>query len=432
MKQLLLIFAGILFFIDGFSQKLGLPDAIEIALKNNLGIQVAKNNAVIAGINNSYGIAGGLPLVTMTGTDNQQITTINQKYSDPTKDATRSGVTSNNLSAGLNASELIFNGKRVVSAKRRLSITEEQSKQIITSKALALVYNVILKYYDVVKQQSYARTLGTSIEVSRQKLEIVKAQQKVGVANNADLFQAQVDLNTQLQALEAQQLNIDQDITDLLTLLTLRPDSTVVIEDTILVDKNIQFKNIMDGIANNPDIVAANQQVSINQYLVKEVTAQRYPTLSFGAGYNLNRNQNAAGFSLLNQNYGPYAGLTLFVPIFNGGIYRKQQEIATINTRSADLLKDTLILSYTSNAVKNWQAYTNNLEQLEMSRQNYELSKKLLELVLQRFQLKQATIVDVKNAQQSFELAGFLLTNISFSAKSAEVQLKRLANQLTQ
>jgi outer membrane protein len=37
----------------------------------------------------------------------------------------------------------------------------------------------------------------------------------------------------------------------------------------------------------------------------------------------------------------------------------------------------------------------------------------------------------VKNAQESFENAGFLLTNVGFAAKSAEVQLKRYANQLS-
>jgi outer membrane protein TolC len=83
-----------------------------------------------------------------------------------------------------------------------------------------------------------------------------------------------------------------------------------------------------------------------------------------------------------------------------------------------------------STAVKNWQAYLNNLKQLETAQQNFELSQKLLNLVLMRFQYKVATIVDVTLAQQSFESAGFQLVNVSYAAKAAEVQLRRLANQL--
>jgi outer membrane protein TolC len=149
------------------------------------------------------------------------------------------------------------------------------------------------------------------------------------------------------------------------------------------------------------------------------------------AGYNYNRTKNSQGFSLLNLNYGPYASLSLNVPIFNGGIYKRQEQIAGFNVKTAQLQRDTLVMNYTSNAVKNWQAYNNNLKQLQTARANYDLSQKLLNLVLQRFQLRQATIVEVKNAQQSFENAGYILINVSFAAKSAEVQLRRYAGQLT-
>ena len=431
MKRSLLLLLSLLFCIHIFSQSLGLNDAINIALKNSLNIQIAKNNVAIAGINNFYGIAGGLPLINAIGSDVQQLTAIRQEYANPANNKSSPSVSSNIISGSMNGSVLIFNGQRVATAKKRLGVTESQSREVLSSRALALVYNVMLKYYDVIRQQSYARTLERSIDVSRQKLEIVKTQQSVGMANNADLFQAQVDLNTQLQNLQAQQLVIDQDKTDLLTLLTLRPDSTIVINDTIVVDNSLRLDSIMQAVSANPDIAAANEQITINQYLEKEVRAQRYPSLSFNAGYNFSRTKNAAGFSLLNQAYGPFAGLNLAIPIFNGDIYRRQQRIAGINAGTASLLRDTLVLSYTSNAVKNYQAYTSNLRQLETAKENYELSQKLLDLVIQRFQLRQATIVDVRNAQESFENAGFLLINVSYAAKSAEIQLKRLANRLS-
>jgi len=54
----------------------------------------------------------------------------------------------------------------------------------------------------------------------------------------------------------------------------------------------------------------------------------------------------------------------------------------------------------------------------------------LLDLVLQKFQLRQATIVDVRQAQQSFEGASYTFTNLSFAAKSAEIELNRLVNHI--
>lgn len=414
------------------AQTLTKDDAVRIALKNNLGIELARNNAAIAGIYNSYGVAGGLPVVTGTVSDQEQLTSLNQTFSNPANNKSANNASSNNFSASVNGYVLLYNGERVVTAKKRLGTIEEQTKQQLSSRALILVNNVLLKYYDVVRQQSYAKTLQASIDAQKQQLAIVQAQQSVGLANNADLFQSQVDLNTQVQNLQAQQLIIDQGKTDLLTLMTLNPDSAIVVEDTILVDRNIKLADIISGVNSaNPDVIAANQQITINQYIEKETGALRYPSLGASAGYNFNRTQNSVSSTLLNLNYGPYAGVTLNVPIFNGNIYKKQAQVAGINVKNAQLVRDTLLINYTANAVKNFQAYTNNLQQVETAKANYDLSLKLLDLVMKRFQLRQATIVDVKNAQQSFENAGFLLVNVNYAAKAAEITLRRYANQLT-
>ncbi|HEY6901019.1 MAG TPA: TolC family protein [Puia sp.] len=414
------------------AQNLTSDEAVRIALKNSLGIQLARNNVDIATIYNSYGIAGGLPFVTANASDQEQSPSIKQEYADPANNKKSNNAFSNNLSAQVNGSMLLYNGQRVVTAKKRLGMIEAQTRQQLSSRALVLATNVLLKYYDVVRQQSYAKVLQASIEAQKQQLAIVQAQQSVGLANNADLFQSQVDLNTQIQNLQAQLLIIDQGKTDLLTLLTLKPDSTIMIQDTILVDRNIQLATILSGVQSvNPDIIAANEQITINQYIEKETGAQRYPSLSVNAGYTYSRTRNTQGFSLLNLNYGPYAAISLNVPIFNGNVYKKQQQVAGVNIRNAQLVRDTLLLGYTATAVKNFQAYTSNLQQVETARANYDLSQKLLDLVVQKFKLKQATIVEVTNARQSFENAGFLLTNVSYAAKAAEITLKRYANQLT-
>ncbi len=337
---------------------------------------------------------------------------------------------STSITAGVAGNVLLYNGGRVHNAKRQYETAVLLTRQQLDSRVQTLFYNVMLKYYDIVRQESYARTLQTSIEASKQKLDIVKKQQQVGVANDADLFQSQVDLNTQIQNLQAQQLVVDQGKTDLLTLLTLKPDSVIAIRDTILVDNGLQLDSILDAVSQNPDLQAAYQQVVINQYIEKEVGAQRYPSFLLNAGYNFSHTANAAGFSLYNQSYGPYLGLGLTVPIFNGNIYRKQEQVAGINVKIAGLQRDTLLLGINSSAVKSWQAYKNNLQQLATAKETYDLSQKLLDLVLKRFQYKQATIVDVKNAQQSFENAGFLMINVSYAAKVSEIQLRRLANKL--
>jgi outer membrane protein TolC len=430
MKRILIIFCFAFITQELAAQQLTLDTAIAYALKNSPGLMISKNNVTIAGINNNYGIAGGLPLVQGTSNLSQQSTTIDQKYSNPLNNKSSSNAPSTNISAGIAASVPVFAGGRIQNESKRLGVVESQTRQQYNSRAQSLIYNVMLKYFDIVRQQGYVRTIEASIRASDQKLAIVKQQQSVGVANDADLFQAQVDLNTQMQSLIAQQLVVDQDKSDLLTLMALNPDSAIVIRDTIIVDNSIRMDSILTAAYQNPDLQAAYDQVRINEYMEKEVGAARYPSLSIGLGYNYSHVANPKGFTILNQAFGPYIGMALTIPIFNGGIYKRQQEIAGININTAKLQRDTLVMNVQSSAVKNYQAYKSNLKQLKTAKQNFDLSLKLLNLVLMRFQYKVATIVDVTLAQQSFESAGFQLVNTSYAAKAAELQLRRLANQL--
>jgi outer membrane protein len=409
---------------------LRLPDAVNIALKNSLDIQLNKNLVEANTVLNNYGVAGGLPLVTGSMTDNEQIASINQKLNTGVS-IQRNAAATNNFAMGVTGSILLYNGNRVVATKTRLATLVKQSEQQLNAQVQNILAGVMVGYYDIVRQQSYMKTIEKSIDASNQQLQIVQARQSVGLANNADLFQAQIDLNALLQTKQSQQLIIDQAKTELLRQLTVNPDSAISIQDTIIVDRNIQLDNVINKLNKNAAVVAAQDQVQINELVVKETAALRYPSIRATTGYNFSRNKAAAGQILLNQNYGPSVGISVGIPIYNGSIYKRQQKVAEINVNNAVLDKQILIRDYSAQVVKSFQSYKATLKQLETEQQNYTLSNQLLELALQRFQYKQATIVDVKNAQQSFEASGYRLVNLSYAAKTAEIELKRLANELS-
>ncbi|MBI2272429.1 MAG: TolC family protein [Bacteroidetes bacterium] len=426
---------AVLFFlttgITGFAQqKMSLTDAINTALQNSYDIKLAKNSIEISTINNYIGVAGGLPVISATGNDNEQVTSINQKFADPARDTKRDNVSSNNLTVGLTGSMLLYNGSRVVAAKKRLEELQQQNQQLLSVQVQNTIAAVATKYYDVVRQQSYLKTIAQSIDVSKQRLSVLQTRKELGLSNNADIFQAQLDLNALIQSQQAQQLVIDQAKTDLLNLIFLKPDTKILISDTIIVDRKINIDSVRSNLAKNPLLAAADKQIRINELLEKETAALRYPTLRANAGYNLTSSKSAAGFSLLNQSYGPFVGINLAIPIYNGSISKKQQQVAAINTRNAMIQRDNILLDNENGMIRTYQAYTNSLAQLETSLQNYTLSTQLLELILQKFQLGQATIIDVKQAQQSFENEGYRLVNLNYSAKVAEIELKRLASAL--
>ena len=432
MKKLAVIFCCIT--VAAYAQQpLSLQEAINITLRNNYGIQLARNTVEASTILNNYGVAGGLPFVNGSASDVEQVAGLNQKFSvgDTSRTVAASGVTSNNLNVGLTANFLLYNGMRVVSTKKRLEQIQQQSEQLFNAQVQNTIAQVMTQYYDIVRQQSYGKTIELSIQVSELRLQILQARQAAGYANNADIYQAQIDLNQLQQTLETQQLAIGVAKAELLRLMTQRPDSVINIRDTILVDRTVLYDSVMTRLQTNPEVIAADQQVKINELIVKETAAQRYPSVSVNAGYSYSRNQNAAGQLLLNQRYGPQAGISIAIPIYNGSAFKRQQKVAEIDTRNAKLQRENLVNDFSSLAVKTYQAYQSALKQLEKEQVNYKLSSDLVKLVLQRFELQQATIIDLREAQRSFEETGYRLVNLNYVAKVAEIELKRISNQLS-
>ena len=431
MKKWLLV----LFIVAAVSQvsaqqKLTLADAIAASLKNSYDVELVRNQLAISNINNNPGVAGALPTVNLTASDNEQIISINQKFPDANRNTQRNNVGSNILQMGVTGSMLLYNGNRVVATQKRLAQLELLNKNVLNAQLQNTMALVSVRYYEVVRQQELLKTIQKSIDVFQKRLDLLEVRKEAGLANNADIYQAKLDLNQQKQALQTQYLIIKQSKADLLQSMIQSPDSVIVIDDKIAIDKNLSLENIKGALPSNPDYVAAATQITINQLIEKETAALRMPSLRATTGFNLNSNKSAAGFILLNQSYGPFFGVNLSVPLYNGSVFKRQGQVAAINTRSAKLQQENLALTLETNAVKTFNAYTNALAQLQTETDNYVLSGQLLDLVMQRFELAEATIIDVRQAQQSFENAGYRLVNLQYTAKIAEIELNRLVSKL--
>ena len=412
-------------------QKLTLNEAIQTALKNNLSIQLAKDSLAISKLFNDYGYAGGLPSITTTVNENKTSSSIQQLYTDPTRNTIKTGVAGTTVNGSLAASVVLFNGYHIVATKDRLNALEKQDQVQLQSRINNVVSAVMQQYYNIIHQQDFLKTIQLSIEASKERVNIVNMKAAVGVANNTDLFQSSLDLNALQQGALNQQLIIDQAKADLLNYLTLPTSTQYVLVDTIKVDPTIKLASIESSLKNNPDLLSANQTIAINQYLEKEVRASMIPTLRATTGYTYSSNKSDAGFSLLSETYGPYVGVNLSIPLYAGGINKKNYKAAKIGTDIAKTQYTSLEYSLNTAAYKTYISYLNSIQQSSTEQSNYAMAKELLELVMSKFKIGQATIVDVKQAQQSFETAGFRLTSLTFAAKSAEVELKRLSNQLT-
>ena len=410
-------------------QQFTLRNAIDTALRNNFDIQISKNNVEIARMNNTYGIAGGLPFISANSSDNGSITTINQKLSD----GTESGISNrgeNNLNAGVSAGIVLFNGFKITATKEKLSRLQNLSEIQLNQQIQNTIADIMITYFDIIRQQNYLKIIQNSLDVSKQKLDIINVKKNVGMSDAVEILQAQTDVNSAEQLLELQKLVIEQNKSDLLLLISAKKQMQFSIADTIIIDQSLQLDSIINYLNRNPQYLSAEQKILIDEQIVKEVSAQRYPSIKLNAGYDFFQANFNKGSMSMNQNYGPVAGINMQIPIFIGNIYKTQKDVAKINVSNSKLEMESLQTSLTTQAIKLYRTYSTTLQQIESQRKNFDMTKQLVDIVMQQFHVSQATILDVRAAQTSFENAAYLLVNLLYSAKVAEIELKQLTYSL--
>ncbi len=404
---------------------LTLKDVIDTTLKNSFDIQIAGNNLLIAQKYNSFGVAGGLPYLDASASGNTGVNDIYQKYSDGSE-MSLGGINENTLNAGVEMGMTLFNGFKVMATKKRLSLLEKQNEYLLNYGIQSAMASVMIRYYDIVRQQYYLKIMEHLQDVSEKKLEIVNTRKDVGMASGVNILQAQIDVNMARENVKQQILIVDQAKADLLLLMSSKSFYPFTINDTITIDPTINFDTVSSRLKQNPLYLSVMQQSKISEQISKEASAQLYPSLKLGASYDYLVNDNSAGATLMNRIYGPSAGLTLQIPLYYGGTYRAQREAAIIGISNARLMEESTRLTLEAEALKLYQSYKKNLEQIEEQQKSYEMAKELVDLVMQNFKMNQATIIDVKTAQTTYENAGYLLVNMQYTAKSAEIQLLSL------
>ena len=142
------------------------------------------------------------------------------------------------------------------------------------------------------------------------------------------------------------------------------------------------------------------------------------------------RNSNGAGFTLFNQTYGPSGSVGVSVPLFNGGLIKKQVAVTDIQIRNQNItIAETKnnIQSTLANAYIN---YNNSLKIIDLEKNNLQLATENIYIATERFKTLNITSVELRQVQISYSDAKNRLYNALYNAKIAEAQVALLSGGL--
>ncbi|MCW3462822.1 TolC family protein [Chitinophaga nivalis] len=418
-------------------QVLTLEQAIDLTLKNNFDIRLARNTAEVSANDYAYANFAFAPRLNATAGTTWNNTATKQEFANGSKRDT-SGIKGNNISANVTLSWTLFDGLKMFATRHKLESIRGLGELAIKNQVQNSIATVIGGYYNIVQQKQQLKALAEQMSISAERVKLSDGKFTTGLGPKTDLLQSKVDLNAQ-KALYIRQLTLIEQSKSLLNQLMAVPAGATGYEvtDSIPFNAGLSFAALQQTIANNNTAIKVQQQnVAVSALTIKERQADYFPVISFNSGYNYNRNtSNAASNNFsprFNRNGVFNYGLTANIPLFNGFNVKRQVQNARLDfdyqNIALDNIRSQVDLSL-NNAFKDYEYYK---KALELEEETNELAKENMMVALERFKQGVSTTLEVKEAQQSLEQSYYRLIQARYNTKLAETELGRLNGSLVQ
>lgn len=433
-KIILFLIPGFLLFMPAHAQDdiLTAQEAIKYAIENNYGITISKNEIEIGKINNNWANAGAVPVISATANKAIGVNNLEQKLSNGTV-TQKNGNSTQNLNAGIAVNWRVFDGFKMFATKRKLEEIERNGEYVFRKNLNQTVYDVLTTYYNIVTLNEQLQATQEQISLYTDRYNLAERRFEIGTGAKYEVLEAQVDLNEQRSNILSLQNSIALQKSSLNNLIGKKPDTTYKIIDTIIVQPLPLYNDVQQKIdSGNADILLANSELAILMENKKEVNAGRLPTVDLNGFYNFARNRNGAGFTLLNQTYGPSGSVGISIPLFNGNLVKKQLQIVDITAKNQQIAINEVknnVQTALNNAYIN---YHNALKAIDLEKSNLILATENILIATERYKKLNITSVELRQIQISYNAIKNRLYNALYQAKIAEAGVALLTGEIAQ
>lgn len=410
---------------------LSLDQAITLALENEHGIRIAENDAAIADAQATAGMAGLLPKLDATGRANYSNQDTRLDFSPPLEDVESTGVVSSTLTGQLGLTYTLFNGMGNFATYDRAKLNAEVADLRTRSQMEGTLTQVIALYYALAAQDEDVEITQRILDISKERFQRQEGKAELGGAGRLDVLNAQVDLQSDSVSYILAKQRRERSAHDLNVLLGRAPGTELNVSDQVQYATGLSLDQLVtEAMQGNVQLRTALAQVRTAEADQRIAKALRWPRLDLNANYGINDQKNGIGLVLGTYTQGLNGGLTLSVPIFDGGRINTQTKTAQLRAESAALAEEQARLQVerdVRNAFTTWTGQRDVMriqnDAVKTAQLNFDRTKELFQTgQLTGLQFRQAQL-DLANAERQSVVAGF-------DTKVAELQLLRASGGL--
>ncbi|WP_222706992.1 TolC family protein [Neolewinella aurantiaca] len=398
------------------AQYLSLEEAVEIGLRENLGLMTADALALSAKANTGAGAAGMLPSITAAGGGTFSLDNATQTFLDGRENVITGGV-DKRLNASIQADWTLYDGKAMFLRKDQLQDEFELAVLARNREALQLTADISRAYQELVLQARLISILEEDLNYLTDLLELTEAKLTIGSATRLDVLQAKTDLNELINSRNLALLQYDIVAGSLNRDLNRESTMPVTVDTSFLMPEGMlayeQWTEL--ALASNPDLQYSAKEVAIAEREIALAEAERKPTLDLSSGYNFSYLSSNSGFLTSNRSFSPFIGLSASLNIFDGNRVNRNIEVAKFSATVARLGYDQASLSTKNEMYLNYQQYEYYVEQARVEQENLMLAEENFALadelyrsgVINQFELRQVRIqrlaIERRLAQAEYE-----------------------------
>lgn len=410
-----------------------LQECLKEGLQNNYSLKIEKNNQRISDNNATLGNAGFLPSVNASGRYSGSSQDTETKLRDTREIVEENGIFNQTIDAGVDLNFTVFEGFNVTTTHKKLKELQGQGELNTRIAVENLVADITAEYYNYIQQQIRLKNFKYAVALSKERLRVVEQRYRIGNFSGLDYQQAKVDFNSDSSAFMKQQEALQSSAIALNELLARENlNVPIAVADTAIeVAGELVFDDLMgDMMENNTSLLRARMDNRIAVFDYKIKASQAYPYLRLNAGYGYTLNKYNKGANYHRATLGADFGVTLGINIFDGNNARRERRNAKINIENVQLEQTDVEQALKSDLYNIWQAYKNNLQVLELEKENLVTAKLNHEIAMERYMLGDLSGIEMREAQKSLLDAEERLLSASYNTKLCEISLLQISGRV--
>ncbi len=409
-----------------------LKSCLEQGLLNNYSLRIVRNEEQVSKNNATPGNAGFLPTLDLSAGYKGSIDNTETKARATGETTKDNGVFDQTLDAGINLNWTIFDGFNITANYQRLKELAHQGETNTRIAIEDLIANIAAEYYNYVQQKIRLKNFRYAVSLSRERLRIVEERYHIGNFSRLDYQQAKVDFNADSAQYMKQQELLHTSRIQLNELMANKDvDQPFIIQDSLInVTAALNFEELWNATLEiNASLLKAEQNNTLARLDYKKVCSRDYPYVRMNGGYGYTLNKYDISANSRRSNLGLNFGVTVGFNLFDGN-RRRERKNARIAVQNARLEREQLEQALRADLSNLWQAYQNNLQMLNLERQNLVAAKENHEIAMERYMLGNLSGIEMREAQKSLLDAEERILSAEYDTKLCEISLLQISGKV--